>query len=232
VFYLVIGGVPSTGSGSPLGLQAFGPFTFTSIAGPPAAVRIVSGNNQVAPIGQQLNPLVARLVDENGNAIPGQTMVWSVSPAGAAGLNNASPVTDANGEVSITGSLDILASAGVTITVALQSNPSISATFQETVPGAITAMTKISGDNQSAAEGANFAAALVVKLTNASGPVAYFPVRFTVNGPVTLDTNIADTGLNGEASITVTAGNASGTATVTAVAGALSQTFTLTVTGQ
>jgi hypothetical protein len=189
----------------------------------------VSGNNQVAPIGQTLAPLVARLLDAQGNVIPGQTMSWSVSPAGAASLNNGPLVTDANGEVSTTVSLDILASAGVTITAVLQSNPTIAATFNETIPGALTALTKIGGDNQGATVGATFALPLVVQLVNASGPVEYFVIHYTVSGPVTLDANLADTDVNGQASVTAYAGSSTGTATVTATAGALTQTFTLTV---
>jgi hypothetical protein len=232
VFYLLIGGVPGTNIGTALDLEAFGPFTFTSIggaAGAPAAVQIVSGNNQVVDYGKTLAPLVAKLVDAQGNAIPGQTMSWSVSPKGAASINNGSLVTDANGEVTTTVSLGSLASAGVTITVALQSNPSIAATFNETVPGALTAMTKISGDNQTAAEGATFPISLVVKLVTASGPAEYAIVHYTVTGPVTLDTNLAGTDVNGLATVTAYAGNSTGTATVTATAGALTQTFTLTV---
>jgi probable HAF family extracellular repeat protein len=236
VFYLLIGGVPGTNIGTALDLEAFGPFTFTSIggaAGAPAAVQIVSGNNQVGGISQTLAPLVAKLVDAHGNAISGQTMSWSASPAGAASINNGSLVTDANGEVSTTVSLysPALASAGVTITAALQSNPSVAATFNEAVSGALTAMTKISGDNQSAAVGATFTLPLVVQLVNASGPYAYFPlpIHYTVSGPVSLDTTSAYTDVNGQASVTATAGSSSGRATVTATVGAFTQTFTLTV---
>jgi hypothetical protein len=134
-FYVLIGapGVSGTSFAQAQYLQAFGPYTFTSIPGAPASVQIVSGNNQSAPSGQQLNPLVARLVDANGNAVPGQTMVWSVVPAGAAALGFTNPMTDNNGEVTETLSLDALASAGAAITVALQSNPNIKATFQETL---------------------------------------------------------------------------------------------------
>jgi len=134
-FYVLIGAASDSGTDFTQAqyLQAFGPFTFTSNPGAPAAVQIVSGNNQSAPSGQQLNPLVARLVDANGNAIPGQTMVWSVVPAGAAALGFTNPLTDSNGEVTETLSLDGLASSGVTITVALKSNPNIKATFQATL---------------------------------------------------------------------------------------------------
>jgi len=134
-YYLSIGGVAggSVGNGAQY-LAALGPLTFTSLPGAPAAVQIVSGNNQVANIGQALNPLVARLVDAQGLIVPGQTMVWSVVPAFAASLSNGSEVTDNNGEVSIIASLDSLASAGVQITVALQSNSRIAATFSARLP--------------------------------------------------------------------------------------------------
>jgi probable HAF family extracellular repeat protein len=240
VFYLLIGGVAGTGTNikSALDLEYLGPYTFTSVGssggagGAPAAVQIVSGNNQVAAYNVTLAPLVAKLVDAQGNGISGQTMSWSVSPAGAASLNNAPLVTDVNGEVSITGTLGSLASAGVTITAALQSNPSIAVTFNETVPDALTAMTKISGDNQTAAEGATFPISLVVKLVTASGPAEYAIVHYSVTGPVTLDTNVADSDVNGLATVTAYAGSSTGTATVTVTAGALTQTFTLTVIPQ
>jgi uncharacterized protein (TIGR03437 family) len=228
-FYILIGGVPGTSFSTALYLQAFGPFSFTSVPGAPASVQIVSGNNQVGGIGTQLNPLVAKLVDGSGNPVQGQTMVWSVVPAGAVALSTGPFVTDNNGQVSITVTLDILASAGAAITVALQSNPNISATFQETVQGAITAMNKISGDKQTAQENTSFASPLVVQLMNASGPVANYPVQFQVSGPVSLSSATVGTNANGDASVNVLAGTVAGTATVTAVAGALTQNFTLTV---
>jgi uncharacterized protein (TIGR03437 family) len=229
-FYLLVGGVPGTDISTALYLQEFGPFTFTSVAGAPVAVQIVSGNNQVGAVGQQLNPLVAKLVDANGNAVQGQTMVWSVVPSGAVVLGTGNAVTDSNGEVSETVSLDQQASAGAAITCALQNNASISATFQETVRGALTALDKISGDHQTAQVGTNFALPLVVQVVNPSGPVANYPVQYLVSGPVSLPQATVSTNSNGEASVTVTAGTVAGTAIVTALAGTLSQVFTLTVT--
>lgn len=233
-FYVLIGGVQGatvcTNGTTACYLQEFGPFPFTSLPGAPTAVQIISGNNQVVSIGQPLNPLVAKLLDAGGNAVQGQTMVWTVVPAGAASLTYATPVTDSNGEVSTNVSLGQLASAGATIAVAPQTYPNVSATFQETIPNPLTALNKIGGDNQTAQEGSGFANALVVKLVNASGPVAYFPIQIHVSGPVGIvGGTTAYTDTNGQASITVQAGTSTGTATVTAVAGALTQTFTLTV---
>ncbi len=230
-FYILVGGVPGTDIGAALYLQAFGPYSFTSIPGAPTAVQIVSGNNQLGIVGQTLNPLVAKLVDANGNPVQGQTMVWSVLPAGAATLASSTTRTDNNGEVSSTVSLNLPASAGAQITVTLQSNPNISATFQETVLGSLTSMTKVSGDGQSAQTGTTFVRQLVVQLNNASGPVQGYPVQYTVTGPVTLlEGTTIDTDANGRAAVTPKAGTLTGTATVTAVAGALTQTFTLTIT--
>lgn len=240
-FSILVGGVPGTTgctnettsppTPSACYLQEFGPYTFTSVAGAPAAVQIVSGNNQVAPVGVLLDPLVAKLVDSNGNAVQGQTMVWSVVPAGAIAIPIGPYVTGNDGEVSISVGLNNLASAGAAITVSLQSNSSISATFQETVLNALTAMNKVgSGDNQTAQVGTNFAAPLVVQLLNANGPVPNYPVQYLVSGPVSLvGSTTVGTNSQGEASITVTAGNLVGTATVTAVAGSLSQVFHLTI---
>jgi uncharacterized protein (TIGR03437 family) len=231
-FYILVGGVPGSGSdlSTALYLQSYGPYQFSSVPGAPAAVQIVSGNNQVGSIGVPLNTLVAKLVDANGNPVAGQTMAWSVLPAGAVALGNGPFITDNNGEVSIGVTLDVLASAGAAITVALQSNPSISATFQETVLGALTAMNKISGDKQSAQVGTNFAVPLVVQVFNASGPAVNYPVQYLVSGPVSLSSTTAGTNANGQASVTALAGTITGTATVTAVAGALTQAFTLTIT--
>ncbi len=230
-FYILTGGVPGSGDiHTALYLQSNGPYQFSSIPGAPAAVQIVSGNNQVGSIGGQLNNLVAKLVDSNGNPVQGQTMVWSVAPAGAVGLGNGPFVTDNNGEVSVSVTLDLLASAGAAITVALKNNPNISATFQETVLGSLTAMNKVSGDKQTAQVATNFAAPLVVQVLNASGAAVNYPVQYLVSGPVSLNATTAYTNADGQASVTVLAGIITGTATVTAVAGALTQPFTLTIT--
>jgi uncharacterized protein (TIGR03437 family) len=236
-FYILIGGVAGTDISTALYLEVYPGanqpgYAFTSIPGAPVAVQIVSGNNQVTAISQTLQPLVAKLVDVNGNAVQGAQMVWSVVPYGAAALTTLNAVTDNNGEVSQTISLDNLASQGAVITVALQSNTNISATFHEYVQGAspVTNMNKVSGDVQSAQEGASFANPLVVQVFNAAGPMANYPVQFSVSGPISISSTTAVTNSNGDASVTVTAGSISGTATVTATAGAFTQTFTLTIT--
>jgi len=231
-FYITIGGVPGTNISFALYLQSFGPYTFTSISGAPAAVEIVSGNNQLGTAGQALNPLVAKLVDASGYPVQNQTMTWTVVPNSAAALTNASTVTDNNGMVSTNAALGSTASAGAQITVALASNPTkIYAIFQETLVGAITSLTKISGEGQSTQIGTNFAQPLVVQVSGANGPVQNYPVQFLISGPVSLTgATTVSTNASGQAAITVTAGLTPGTAAVTAAAAGLNQTFTLTVT--
>lgn len=229
-FNVLVGGEPESG-GVAQGLQSFGPFTFTSVPGPPAAMQIIAGNNQVGVAGQALNPLVARLADANGNAVQNQAMTWTVTPAGAVTLTNAQSFTDNNGEVSTSAALNPSAASGVQVTVALQSNPKISATFQLSLIGVVTSLTKISGDGQSAQVGTYFALPLVVQVNNASGPVTNYPVQFFTTGPVSITSGTTvSTNASGQAAVTVQAGSIVGTATVTAVAGLSSLTFTLTVT--
>jgi uncharacterized protein (TIGR03437 family) len=240
-FYVLVGGVAETDINSAQYLQAFPPlseagspgYTFTSIPGAPAALQIVSGNNQVGSVGQTINPLVAKLVDANGNAVQGQNVVWTVTPAGAVALYSTANFaqTDNNGLTSAAAALYLPAIAGTRITVALQNYPSISATFQETLLGAVTTLTKISGDGQSAQTSTTFAKQLVVQVNSASGPVKGYPVQYIVNGPVTLlEGTTVGTDANGQATVTVKAGTVTGAATVTAVVGILSQSFNLTVT--
>ena len=240
-YWVLIGGVPGATScatdttPTPCYMEEYGPYSFTSVPGDPAAVNVISGSYQVGSIGQELNPLVAELVDAQGNAVQNKTMVWSVLPAGAAALANTSAVTDNNGQVSITVSLDGLATAaGAQIICALQSNTNISATFQETVTGTVKSFVIPSNDpsTESTVVGTNFPNPLVVQVNGASGPLANYPVQYLVSGPVSIVGGVTTvpTNAQGQASITVAAGTLAGTATVTAIAGTSSVTFNLTIT--
>lgn len=84
---------------------------------PPAALVIVSGNNQQGRLGQVLaQPLVIRLVDQNGALIPGVAVQWRVTK-GDATLDPASGVTDAKGEASTRVTLNSVGAVEVTVTV-------------------------------------------------------------------------------------------------------------------
>ncbi len=235
-FYITIGGLASNDITTALYLAEIpqysgnlSGFPFTSIPGTATAIQIVSGNNQVGSVGVPLNPLVARVVDVNGFAVSGQTVLANELPRGSVTLGIGPFVSDNSGQVSIPVTLQSLAAAGATVTLSLQTNPAISTIFQETLQGSLTAMNKVSGDQQTTQPGANFANPLVVQLVNGNSPLVNYPVQYMVSGSVTLSANTVNTDATGKASVTAKAGAITGTVTVTAVAGTSTQSFTLTI---
>jgi alpha-tubulin suppressor-like RCC1 family protein len=96
-----------SGSGSQSAQAAVGgltgsPLTFTATASPglPASVRKTSGDGQTAPAGTRLaSPIVAQVVDEYGNGLPGQRVNWIIT-AGGGTTNPTTGTTDATGHTS------------------------------------------------------------------------------------------------------------------------------------
>jgi len=106
---------------------------------------------------------------------------------------------------------------------------SSSATLVETITGAASTLTVVSGSGQTTTYGSEFANPLVVVVKDANGnPVSGVVVTFSGSG-LSFSSSTAITGSNGEASVAVTA-NASGSLTATAsIGGAVSPvTFSLT----
>jgi hypothetical protein len=84
------------------GLQG-SPITFTATAEPGSAssLVLVSGNNQSASPGQELaDPLVVRLVDAEGNGVPGRAVSWVVGVGGGT-VSAGSTTTDGSGEAQV-----------------------------------------------------------------------------------------------------------------------------------
>jgi uncharacterized protein (TIGR03437 family) len=215
----------------PLFLQQFGPYTFTSIPGTPAAITLLQGNNQVLAPGQALGRLIAQVVDSHGNSIQGANVTWTANPNASVALSQETTTTDNNGQISAVASFSGPAAGNVDITVALASNSAISGTFVETATVPIKSLQIISGNGQSAVAGTSFSLPLVVQVNGTNSPLTKYPVQFSVAGPAILSAATAVTNNSGQAQVSVTAGSATGTATVTAsVSGGFSQTFTLTVT--
>jgi hypothetical protein len=74
-----------------------------SIAGPPASVNYVSGNNQSAQPNSPLpNPLVVAVKDQYGNLIVGATVTFSDNGAGGTFPNNGVVTTGLNGRATAT----------------------------------------------------------------------------------------------------------------------------------
>lgn len=234
-FAVLVGGdVTSSAAGnSAVGFFQSTNFTLTVAPGTPGSLKIISGNSQSANPGQQLSlPLVAQVGDTAGNAMSGQQVTWTVSPAGAATVSPSTGTSDQNGQVSTKVTLAAGAAGQVRVIATLTQYPKITVTFTETVNAQLTGLQKVLGDNQSAVVNTTFAVPLEVALGGTNGPVANYPVQFTVSGPATLSGSSASSALtdsNGTAMVTVQAGATAGAVTVTATAGSFSVTFSLTV---
>jgi uncharacterized protein (TIGR03437 family) len=248
VFELVIGGVPLCGcSQDPANpsLVTGGLLTYYLNVPPaifyqvtpasPGSISVVSGSGQSASAGQQVPfALVAAVNAQTGGTLSGQNVVWSVSPAGAGTLASTTGTSDANGQVSNTLTLSSNASGPVTVTVALAANSTIKNSFNITAIPLITltGLSKVpGGDGQTAVVNTPFANPLAVVVTSSTGAVVPgITVSFSTTGGLLSATSVT-TGSNGQAQVTLTAGNNAGTYTVTAsVAGLNPVTFTLTVT--
>jgi hypothetical protein len=74
--------------------------TEQSIAGPPAKVLVIQGNNQVAHVHNRLpKTLIVSVTDQYGNGLPGLTVNFTDNGAGGS-FSNPNPVTAANGQAS------------------------------------------------------------------------------------------------------------------------------------
>ena len=105
-----------------------GKFTEKSVAGPVASVKGISGNNQSGTQGTPLpNPLVVGVEDQYGNPIGGTTVTFSDGAAGGTFSNN-TPVTDSQGQVTVSYTLPNVA-GGVSITA---TDGSFAANYTET----------------------------------------------------------------------------------------------------
>src|SRR5580765_463248 len=72
-------------------------FTATALPGDAAEVEKVFGDNQSAPVGDDLtDSLVIRVVDAFGNGVPGRSLSWVL--VGSGSVNPGSSITDDNGE--------------------------------------------------------------------------------------------------------------------------------------
>ncbi len=77
----------------------------TVVGGAPAQLLVVAGDAQVGVAGSVLAPLTVRLTDAYGNPLGGRTIDWLVAQ-GAGSVSEVAGITDANGEVSTTPTLD------------------------------------------------------------------------------------------------------------------------------
>ena len=83
------------------GVAAPAVFTLTAVPGLPASLSIVLGNNQAVVAGTTLpTPLIVKLTDVHGNAVPGATVNFEVTGGGGS-LSASSATTGANGQAQV-----------------------------------------------------------------------------------------------------------------------------------
>jgi uncharacterized protein (TIGR03437 family) len=227
---LVLGNTPGTYSMYAI-IGGFYPVPFTltitpAPATPTTITKTGNGDNQSGTTGQTLpNPLSVVVKDQYGQTMSGVTVTFAVT-SGSASLSQASATTNANGVASTNVTLGSTPGA-VVVRASAGSAPPV--TFNLTTTVQLTAITKVSGDNQTVVIGSNFPT-LTVQVTGAQGPVQGVLVRFAVTSNNATLSDASDiTDANGKASTTVTAGSQPGAVTVTATVNGLpAQTFNLT----
>ena len=203
-----------------------------SSSGPPAVIKIISGNNQSVNAGMPApQPLIAEVTDVAGNPSSGAAVTWSVT-AGSATLSNVVTSSASNGDISA----NVTPTAGpVQVTVALAGNSAVQGVFTVNVSQPITALQIVSGNNQQAQVGKAFANPLIVQVNDNNLPAPDVTVTFTVpSGSATLSALTVVTNLQGQAQVMVTAGSTAGPVSVLASATSegvtYTQTFDLSVT--
>ena len=188
-------------------------------------VRIIQGNNQSGTPGQKLQTaLVVQVTDSFGNILTGIPVTWSVVTPRTVTLSSIIGSTDSSGAASALATLGSVAgNALVKVTAG-----TVSATFTLTVNIPAAGLQKVSGDAQTTLIGTAFPAPLVVSVVDSSGnPVQGATVTF--QQPAARSAlGLHMTGVNGQASTTVTAGPTAGPIVVTATYAGFTLTFNLT----
>jgi uncharacterized protein (TIGR03437 family) len=204
------------------------PFRLVALAGPPATVKLIQGNNQTGGPGATLSTaLVVQVSDTGGNLLIGAPVTWTVGVAGTATLSQVIAVTDTNGRASAVVTLGLIAGAvQVTATAG-----SASAIFNLAAIIPSFGIQKVSGDGQSAVTNTAFTSPLVVVVTGSDGTgVAGAPVTFQITaGSAILGSPTGTSGANGQVSTSVQAGSSAGQVTITATTSTFSVTFNLIV---
>ena len=206
--------------------QIFQPFTLRITPGGGSRAAIASGNNQTGRAGTAL-PLPLQVSVENncGQSVGGQTVAWRITQGGGT-LTNVENVTNANGRASAR--LTLGNTAGNVVITATVGTTTL--TFNAVSTVAVSGISVVSGNNQTANTGQAFAQPLVVQIRDGSNnPVQNFPVTFAVSsGSATVSPASGNSDAQGRAQTIVTAGSTAGPIVITASAGTFTATFNLT----
>jgi hypothetical protein len=104
-------------------------FVMTANAGAPAAIVVVSGNNQTGTIGTALtSALTVRVNDQYGNAVSGATIDWTTTGGAFAGTTQSVSASDGT----VAAALQLPSTPAVVTATATIHGTSIATTFTET----------------------------------------------------------------------------------------------------
>jgi hypothetical protein len=159
-------------------------FKAKAIAGVPATMNALAGNNQSAPINTVLPVDLSVLVhDLNGNPVPNDSVTFALSsqPAGAVGaqLSRTKAMTDSNGSAS---TQITLGNKVGTYSVTAMVNGVPTVVFNNTAhPGTAMIMAAVAGNNQSAPIITSLGSEFVVNVKDAGGNnTPNVPVTFAI----------------------------------------------------
>jgi len=173
-----------------------------------AKIAITQGNGQNALVSSPLpERLLVKVTDSRGLPVPDQPVNFTVATGGG-NVSPASATTGADGQAGSNWTLGPAAGAQ-TVTAAAVGNgapANVTVTFSASALTAAPArLTKVAGDGQTAAAGANVATPPSVKVTDGGGnPIQGVLVTFTVTGGggTVVPTAPVATGANGIAAVT------------------------------
>ncbi len=212
--------VGATGAVAVFGLACGSDDLLLPSDGRPAALAVVSGNNQSAQVSAELpDAVVVRVTDATGRPVAGARVTFQVTSPSGGGLSPAQAVTDAGGEASAEWSLG--ATAGAQTAEARVEAPAVAplALTAFAAAGVATRLELVSGDGQTAPVGTMLPDSLSVRATDAEGnPVEGFGVTWSSPDGGSVSAEAVATGANGRAGIRRTLGPAAGTQTTFATA--------------
>jgi adhesin/invasin len=186
----------------------------------PRRLEKVSGDSQSVVVAAALaQPMVVRLLAENGSALAGTTVTWALGSATSGALAGVSSTTDGDGRASMSFTAGTIAGTA-TITATVEALAPI--TFsQKIVAGPAASLAKAIGDGVAALAGAGVQ--LAVRVVDANGnPVSGVTVAYaTGTAGGTLSAATVQSDASGLARVTLTLGATPGEYTVTATSGTL-----------
>ena len=199
--------------------------TFNAEVRTPTTLLKISGDTQKRVSGGALaNPFVVEVQDDNGSAIEGIMVTFTVT-AGGGTLSTQSTTTDSNGRAEST--LTLGPNPGTNTVSVSATGIQQKVTFNAEVRTPTTLL-KISGDTQKRVSGGALANPFVVEVQDDNGSaIEGIMVTFTVTaGGGTLSTQSTTTDSNGRAESTLTLGPNPGTNTVSVSATGIQQKVT------